>query len=86
MIYIDLSIDSNINSLIQIFLDEKTLKKYNSNLPSDIINDLYCKYVISLIKNYFSLRTNYDKLLSKLIDNKFKTEYPFFIVKNIYIN
>ena len=48
-----------------------------------MINDLYENYVISIIKNYFALRKNYERILNKLIDNKIKSEFPFFIVNKI---
>lgn len=72
----------NVTSLIQFFNHEKLIKITDANLTTEIIDDLYDRYVISLIKNYFAVRKKYERLMNKLIDDKIKSEFPFFIVKN----
>jgi len=88
-IYLDLIYNSvnnsssrNLNSLIQFFLDSKFLKNFDINLSEEIIDELYDKYVFSMIKNYFALRKKYERLVNKLINDKIKSEFPFFIVYN----
>lgn len=69
---------SIINSLIQFFLDEKFC---DYKLEHKVIDELYEKYVLSLVKNYLSLRIKYKRLVNKLLDEKMKSELPFFVVK-----
>jgi hypothetical protein len=67
----------HINSLIQFFLDEKPCEY---KLEHRVIDELYEKYVLSLVKNYLSLRIKYKRLVNKLLDEKMKSELPFFVV------
>jgi hypothetical protein len=75
------SLHSNrqVNSLIQFLLDEKDCQY---KLQPKTIDDLYEKYVISLVCIYVTLRSKFTKLSNKVIDDKMKSEFPFFIVNN----
>jgi len=56
---------------IETILDEKR------------IDDLYEKFVISLIRSYMSLKKYYLFIVNKLLDEKIKAEYSNFIVSDI---
>lgn len=86
LLYNSRSVDSsgNFNSLIQFFLNDKLTKITDSTLSAELVDELYESYVITMIKNYFSIRKKYERLMNKLIDDKIKSEYPFFIVKIMY--
>jgi hypothetical protein len=64
-------------SLIEYFINEKEIKY---TLELEIIDRLYDTYVASLIGNYFCLRNKYMKLVNKLIDDKLRSEYSFFVL------
>lgn len=68
----------SINTLIQFFLEDKDIQ--DSKLEPKVIDEIYEKYVISLINNFLCLKNKYAKLVSKLIDDKIKSEMPFFMV------
>jgi hypothetical protein len=66
----------NYNSLINFLLEEKDI---TSNIPNNIIDNLYNKYVICLITTYVQLKMKLTKLTNKLIDENMKAEYSNFI-------
>lgn len=68
----------SVNSLIQFFLEDKNLYY---NLDPDVIDQLYEKYVVSLIHQFLALKSKYTRLIGKLLDEKMKSEFPFFVVK-----
>ncbi len=72
--------NDNLNSLIQFFIDDKLNKLTGSSLTAELVDELYESYVVSMIKNYFSIRKKYERLMKKLIYDKIKSEFPFFIV------
>ena len=49
-------------------------------LNEKIINDIYRKYVVSLVEAYLKLKRNYLRLLNLLLDDKVKSEFSFFTV------
>ena len=77
--------NKNINSMIDFFVDDKDEKITNGIIKEELADKLYNTYVISMIKNYFFMRKKYERLMNKLIDDKIKSDFPFFIVRNFYI-
>jgi hypothetical protein len=75
------SSNGNLNSLIQFFLNDNFTKITDSSLSAELVDELYQSYVVAMIKNYFSIRKKYERLTNKLIDDKIKSEFPFFVVK-----
>ncbi len=72
----DEKIDLNNNkftNLIDCFYDEKT--EIPANIPNDIIDKLYNKYVLNLISSYVYLKKKLNKLTNKLIDENMKAEF-----------
>lgn len=72
---------NNYHSIGQFLLDYHG-KPLPSVLDEKIIDDIYKKYVISLVEVYLYLKNNYFKLLQKLLDDKMKSEFSFFTVIN----
>jgi hypothetical protein len=66
----------NYNSLINFILDEKDI---TPNISNEVIDNLYNKYVISLITTYVYLKGKLTKLVNKLIDENMKAEFSNFI-------
>lgn len=71
--------DKAPNTLIQFLLDDKDCLY---KLEPKVVDELYEKYVISLLKNFSNLKEKYLKLMNRLFDEKMKSEYPFFVVRN----
>jgi len=75
-------LNENLNSLIQFFINDKIIKLTDSILSPELVDELYDCYVFGMIKNYFSIRKKYERLMHKLIDDKIKSDFPFFIVNH----
>jgi hypothetical protein len=68
----------NITSLIEFFICDSHL---NFRLDDNTIDQIYEKWVFSLVKNFLILKSKYNKLVARLLDDKMKAEFPFFLVK-----
>jgi hypothetical protein len=68
----------NISSLIEFFINDSEV---NFRLDDKTIDEIYQKWVFSLVRNFLILKSRYNKIVAKLLDEKMKSEFPFFLVK-----
>jgi hypothetical protein len=68
----------NITSLIEFFICDSNI---NFRLDDNTIDQIYEKWVFTLVKNFLILKSKYNKLVVRLLDDKMKAEFPFFLVK-----
>ena len=80
---VDKNFNMNISSTenIGLFLLDNKGNPLPVNLEDDIIDEVYKKYIVSLVQVYATLKSSYFMLLNKLLDDKMKSEFPFFTVK-----
>jgi hypothetical protein len=72
---------SSFNHSVGQFLLDLDGNRLPVDLNEKIINDVYRKYVVSLVEVYLNLKKNYFKLLNLLLDDKVKSEFSFFTVR-----
>ena len=70
---LDLLDNNKFTNLINFFYDENT--EIPTNIPNDVIDNLYNKYVLNLISSYVYLKKKLNKLTNKLIDENMKAEF-----------
>ena len=66
----------DVSGLINFLLEDKDIK---STIDPSVVDDLYNKYVISLINSYIIIKGKLTKMANKLIEEHMKAEFSTFL-------